>query len=122
MQTPNVRRTAKIVFNAIIFILIVAAAFWLGNSASQNETIKNLVSEYVYWGLFLAAVISGINVVVPIPAISFLPLFVEAGHLFWPTIAVIVLGVTLGDGVGYLIGLAGRNLISEKTIQRMERL
>ena len=59
---------------------------------------------------------------VPIPAVSFLPLFVQAGHNFWIAIAIIIAGVTLGDGIGYLVGAAGHGLISEGSRNRAAHL
>lgn len=101
---------------------IVAAAFWLGDLARQNAEVREVVGRFGYLGVLIVAFISGINIAVPIPAVSFMPLFLESGLEFWVSIFFIVAGVTLGDGVAYLFGLAGRELGGEGLAKKLAKL
>lgn len=101
----------KLVLQGGALIAIIALAFWLASLTHENETIKTLVESYGYIGIFIVALISGVNVAVPIPAVAFLPLFLESGLSFWPTIGIIAAGVTIADFVAYFIGKAGRHII-----------
>ena len=53
---------------------------------------------------------SGFNLVIPVPAISFLPVFLTSGLNTFAVVAIIAAGMTLADFVGYLLGKAGRHL------------
>ena len=57
---------------------------------------------------------SGFNIVVPIPAFVFTPLFVEAGLPFVTVAIVMGLGMTAGDVLGYAIGYVTRSLVAER--------
>ncbi|MDP2630592.1 MAG: hypothetical protein Q8P56_04245 [Candidatus Uhrbacteria bacterium] len=109
------KKVKKILY-AVAFIGFISIAFWLSEETSKNELIQNIISRYGYLGALVASIISGLNLIVPIPAITFLPALVEAGLNFWLTIAVISLGMTIGDMVGYAIGHTGRHLVSPPTI------
>src|SRR3989344_4832822 len=91
----------KVIVQIIIIAAIIALAFLLTNRVTEDELLRDLVARFGYIGAFFVAVISGINIFVPIPAVSFLPLFIESGLNFYLTIAAIVIGVTVGDVVGY---------------------
>ncbi len=94
---------------AFVAFALVAAGFALGGSIHGNEDAAELVRAFGYFGVFLAAVVSGFNLVVPVPAVAFLPTFLAAGLDLWPTILVMSLGVTLADSIAFLIGNAGRS-------------
>lgn len=90
--------------------LIIVFGMWLGRIAMQNEVVSDLVVRYGYGGIFVIAFISGFNIIVPVPAVAFVPLFVASGMDFMATVGVIVVGVTVADLVAYLLGRAGREL------------
>ncbi|MDP3954457.1 MAG: VTT domain-containing protein [bacterium] len=113
----------KRVVYAVSFVAIVALAFWLSELVGKNNLVQNIVSSFGYIGVFGASIISGFNLVVPVPAIAFLPALLEAGLNFWITIIIITLGMTLGDSIGYVIGRTGRKAISPITmVNFMNRL
>ena len=89
---------------------ILSLAFWLALTISSSSIIGDIVFEYGYVGIFIVSVISGFNVVVPVPVVSFVPLFLEVGLNFWIVIATMVAGLTLADLLGYVIGRSGREL------------
>jgi len=106
-----------------IGVLVIVLAFWLAQYAKDNESIRQVVSQYGYFGIFGIAIISGFNLAVPIPAISFLPLFLESGLGTWSTILVVSLGVTLADMIAFFLGKAGRHVFPEgKIIKRIQKL
>jgi len=94
----------------------------LARLVADNDVIKNLLLNYGYPGLFLASVISGFNILVPIPIVSFLPLLLEAGLNYWLTVLVISLGVTGGDMLSYLVGRVGREISKQGHIERAAKL
>lgn len=97
-------------FKIAVLVAVLAFAFWLARLAQENTFIQELVVSYGYLGIFLISIASGFNLVLPIPAVSFLPLYLEAGLNFWITIGFITLGMTLADSLAYFIGFIGRDI------------
>lgn len=98
---------------AIKLVVIVALAgfmAWVNLRAGEIEAATDAAAAAGYPGLLLASVVSGFNVVWPVPVAVFYPFFIEAGFEPVPTLATIALGMTGGDLVGYLIGNATRDL------------
>jgi membrane protein YqaA with SNARE-associated domain len=110
-----VKLTFKQLFSIGIIVGVFALAFWLGKLVSGNVEIQELVSRYGYAGMFLVSAISGFNLAVPIPAISFLPVFLESGLDFAVSILVISSGMTLADLVGFYLGRTGRKVWEESS-------
>ncbi len=108
------QKSLKIIFKLAAVIAIFAAAFYLARFAGENETVRGIVADYGYFGIFAVAVLSGFNLAVPVPAVAFLPLFIGAGLNFWITIILITVGVTLADSFTYIVGRWGREIFDNK--------
>jgi membrane protein YqaA with SNARE-associated domain len=113
------------ILNFIFIVILIIIVFFVSEIIGGNDSIKALIISYGYPGLFLIAVISGFNLLVPIPAIAFLPIVVSAGLNFWIAIIIITIGMTIGDGVGFMLGRTGRRIIKHenlpKFVQKIER-
>lgn len=94
----------------IAVIAVLALGMALGRIAQGNEVVRQLVTRYGYFGVFAVALVSGFNLVVPVPAVAFIPLFVASGLDLTATVAVIVVGVTIADMLAFMLGRAGRDL------------
>lgn len=111
----------------ILFVLAVFVfAWWVSGFIRDNQFVNQLVGDYGYFAAFAVAVVSGFNFVVPIPAVSFVPIFAEAGLNIWGIIVVLSAGMTLADFIAYLIGKTGREFISsgleKRVVVQVERL
>lgn len=111
---------------ALVALGLIAVGFALGSTIHGNEDAAELVRAFGYFGVFLASVVSGFNLLVPVPAAAFIPTFLAAGLGLWPTIVVMSLGVTLADSIAFLIGSAGRSFARDgkawKAVRRLEKL
>lgn len=110
-----------------ILISIFILAFWLMRLAKESNFITNLVSQYGYGAAFVLGVIGGLNLVVPIPAVTFTPLFLEAGLNFWTVILLITFGMLLADTIAFLLGRTGREFVlsvlgENKIFHKIEKL
>lgn len=109
----------------ILFLgAVIGLAFWLGNIASDNRFVQEIVFRFGYLGVFLSAFVSGFNLLVPIPIVAFMPLFLVSGLNFWATIFAIVAGMTTADSIAYFVGRAGRAITpsrKEKFTARLEK-
>ncbi len=104
-----------------IFVLaVIALAFYFAHFARESESIKNIIGTYGYIGIFTISLISGFNFVVPIPAISFLPLFLESGLSYWTTIVIISVGMTVADSFAYFLGNLGTQMVRGATAKKLE--
>lgn len=102
----------------VVLVALLVFFVWANSYALESDTVKNLVQAFGYPGVFLIAVLSGFNLAVPIPAIGFYPLFIELGYVSWMIIALVSLGMLVGDAIGYLIGSAGKDALSDTKAER----
>lgn len=112
-----------IAFKIGVLVSILFLAFWLWQNVLENKLAQDLVSEYGYWAAFTLGVIGGLNLVVPVPAVAFLPVFLEAGMGLWPVVFIITAGMLLADSFAFLLGKTGRQfLISSKQKAVLKKL
>jgi membrane protein YqaA with SNARE-associated domain len=117
--------TRKGVIKVVLVSLVIIAGIWLGLVATRSEVIQDVVGRYHYFGVFLAAIVSGFNLVVPVPAVAFVPLFLASGLEIGPIILVLSLGMTVADTLAFLLGKAGRTIPSvreTRLVRRLERI
>lgn len=109
-----------------LLVLIMVLAFWVSDTVKDSDFVSDLIRRFGYGGIFLVAVVSGLNLVLPIPAISFLPVFLASGSNAIAVVAVIAAGMTLADFIGYLLGKTGRHIalssFERKVINKLERI
>ena len=110
----------------LLLALILVLAFWVSGIVKDSEFVSNLIRRFGYIGIFFVAVVTGFNLVVPIPAIAFLPIFVASGlNTVW-TIIVLAAGMTMADCMGYLFGKAGQRIVfsafEKKVIDKVEHI
>lgn len=101
---------------------VIVAAVWLSMLVRENDVVQLLVRDFGYLGLFIASVVSGFNLIAPIPIISFTPLFVGSGLTLISTVVVISLGLTAGDALGFGIGYLGREIKNPAVARRVARM
>lgn len=94
----------------IIALAIIVVAFWLAQYIKDSEFARGVVGSYGYIGVFVISFISGLNLIVPVPAFSFVPLFLESGLTIWMIIVVMTIGMAFADSIAYFIGYSGRKL------------
>ncbi|MDA1334724.1 MAG: hypothetical protein O2794_01750 [bacterium] len=105
----------------IVLVLVIVFAFWLSDKAQNETVIQDWVNRFGYIGIFVVSVISGFNFAVPVPAITFLPLFLASSLSFPITLLVITVGMTLADFIAYWIARTGEEFIENDTVRRLER-
>jgi membrane protein YqaA with SNARE-associated domain len=120
------RKSLSILLHTIVVVGIIVLAFYLAYIVRNNVLIQDIIRSYGYLGVFVVAMISGFNLAVPIPVIAFLPLFLESGLEFWTTLLLAAVGTTIADTLAFVIGGAGRHIISpsmgNKLIKKLEKI
>lgn len=123
------RRRKKILLKILRWGIVVAAiifALWVNSLPVEGTVLEDYVQRLGYVGLLLVSIVSGFNVIVPVPVAAFSPLLLEAGMHPVLMVAVISLGMMMGDVLGYVIGRTGRRLVEDRRVKnmidRLERL
>lgn len=117
-------KTLPFVIKITSLLVFFTFAIYLGLETPNNETLRDTITRFGYVGIFVASVVSGFNIVVPIPIIAFAPAFVSGGLNFFLVILVISFGLTVGDLIGFLIGDIGKDISRgrEKNIKLIQIL
>jgi membrane protein DedA with SNARE-associated domain len=111
----EIHRTRNHLFISIIIIaLLLVVSFLLAQTISQNELAARLVADFSYVGVVILGVIAGINTFIPLPAATFVPVFVSAGLYLPFIIAALVLGTLIADFTSYILGHLSRDVIQRK--------
>jgi len=79
-----------------------------GNTRVIVILLGGVVEDYGYIGIFVISLIGGFNFAVPVPVVSFLPLFLELEKSGVLAVLIIAIGSTFADTIAYLIGRMGR--------------
>lgn len=100
-RVKNVTSSALVV---LLFLLIVSLALFAASYLEEHPDLQSVVANFGYPGIILIATIAGLNVIVPVPAASFVPVFTTAG-LYLPFIILsLTIGTVLADFIGYRFG------------------
>jgi len=113
------RKKNKSFLFGIGIVVVVLLALFFAAYIEGNEAIQDIIRTFGYPGLFLFSALSGFNLLVPIPASSFIPLAIASDLNVWLIIATVSLGMTTGDAVGFLIGRFGRVSLEKKKDSKM---
>ncbi len=114
------KKIIKLVIQGISLIAVIGGAFYFADLARGNENIQRIITSYGYVGIFIISMISGFNFIIPIPAISFLPLCIESGLNLYTVIAIISLGMTVADTIAYFLGNLGKKMVSHTFSEKIE--
>lgn len=116
------KEAARKRFRFVATVAVIVLGFWAGSAVVDNDVVRLIVSRFGYVGVFIVAIISGFNLLVPVPAVAFVPLFLASGLELTTTIAVIAVGVTCADSIAFLIGRAGRGHLDVESSQVVRKL
>lgn len=110
----NIKFWRKIFFLFFTLVAVVTVALFLANEIQNNIQLQTIVASWGYIGVVLLGVVAGLNVLIPLPAGSFAPIFVAAGLWMPFIILALTIGTLFADFIGYAFGRWGRTGISEK--------
>jgi uncharacterized membrane protein YdjX (TVP38/TMEM64 family) len=96
-------------------VLLIVMAMVLAAELAGSDIAKEIADTYGYYGVFVLSVVSGFNLIVPIPAVTLMPVFAVIGLGFWPTITTIVAGMTVADILAFLIGTTSRQFFESRS-------
>jgi len=116
------KKKKRLLLQLFLVALLIFVIFWVNSYAVDHDFLRVVVQKFGYVGVFFGAAVSGFNLIVPIPIITFLPFFVEIGLNFYVLIFLIAFGMTVGDSIGYLIGKTGRGVFYSKPSRLQKKI
>lgn len=108
------KKWGSLALKGLILALAVLGVIWINSLNIQDSAVQDYASRFGYAGLFLVSIISGFNILLPIPVAAFFPALMDLGFNPAATVAIISIGMLAGDALGYFIGYTGRSLIDEQ--------
>jgi membrane protein DedA with SNARE-associated domain len=97
-----------------VAVSVIAVTFYLTDFVTESVSAQTVLAQFGYVGIFLLAVILGLNVIVPIAAVSFTPLFVASGLSLPLIIIALTLGTLVADALGFWFGHWSKSYIIEQ--------
>ena len=121
-------RTSKVVSSSLallLFLFLVSLALFAASYLEHHPALQSTVLQLGYPGILAIATIAGLNIFVPVPAASLVPLFTTAG-LYLPFIVIcLTIGTVLADFIGYRFGRCSSSYVHTsypKQIKKLEYL
>ncbi len=106
-----------LIISLVVFVVLFFVSYKLSRLISDDAVIKTWIATYGYFVAIFVSFITGFKFIVPVPTITFLPIFVSAG--LSPLLIALLLAV--GTSLAYIVEYAeSRKLL--KNIQNKEAL
>lgn len=105
------KKIARFTLLGVLITAVWVGALYLANFVASNDVAQNLVADFGYIGVTVIAVVSGLNILVPIPAAAFVPIFTAAGLWMPLIILALVVGTTVADLIGYYFGKWSKSFV-----------
>ncbi|MCU0678337.1 MAG: VTT domain-containing protein [Candidatus Pacebacteria bacterium] len=119
-------RRKKQVLSGIVLLLILTAvasgALFFAEYLLTNKDLQEQIASFGYLGVIVIAAIAGLNVILPIPAVAFTPVFTAAGLSLGGIILALTIGTLIADFIGYVFGRVSRSTMTEKYPKLIARL
>lgn len=109
-------------YKLVLLLALIVLAVYMSRFISESSVLVSFIGKYGYIAVFVAGLIGGLNFVIPVPAITFMPFFLAGGLNPVIVVVVIALAATLADTLSYLFGSAGRDFVLEENSKLMSYL
>jgi membrane protein DedA with SNARE-associated domain len=104
----------KKVFNLILFLGLISAAlfgsFLLADFITSDYSSREIIQGYGYFGILLVSFVAGLNLFVPIPAATFVPVFTAGGISLPEVIIFLIIGTMAANLLSYYLGRFGGDI------------
>jgi len=108
-----------------VLVVLWVGSLYLAQFVTTSASAREIISDFGYFGILMMAIVSGLNVLLPVPAATFTPVFVAAGLWLPLIILALVVGTTIADLIGYVFGKWSREFAVDhypKTYKRIMSL
>lgn len=109
-------------FLLTILLVVAFGALFFAEYLLRTPDLQAQVASLGYFGVVVIATIAGLNVILPIPAVAFTPIFTAAGLNLIGIIFALTIGTLLADFIGYVFGRISRDTLAHKYPKFITRL
>lgn len=100
------------IFFVGVIIAVLVASFYLTQYVSTDEASQKLIQEFGYLAVLFISFIAGLNVFLPVPAATFVPIFTAGGMSLPIIILLLIIGTLIADLLSFAIGHYGKNVVA----------
>lgn len=94
-----------------VLVVVVVLSLLTADTITRSTEIQSFIARLGYAGVVAVAIIGGLNIFVPIPAVTLTPLFTASGLSLPLIIGSLTLGTIIADYIGYLFGTVSRSYL-----------
>lgn len=99
---------------AFSILLIILLAIYVSTHLSQQTVLLEFIATWSYLAVAILGLISGLNVLIPIPAATLTPLFIAAGLTIPGIITALAFGTILADYISFLFGSCTKSILEAR--------
>ncbi|MES2749678.1 MAG: hypothetical protein V4668_02855 [Patescibacteria group bacterium] len=96
---------------SVVLLGVVILALFAADTITRSTEIQSFIGNLGYVGVILVAIIGGLNIFVPIPAVTLTPIFTASGLSLPLIILSLTVGTLIADYIGYLFGTVSRSYL-----------
>ena len=78
----NMSKLLKFLGLGALAIVLVGIVFWGATYVAEQESLRIIIEKFGFVGIFLVSFISNLNLIVPLHAATFSPVFIERDFLY----------------------------------------
>lgn len=104
-----------------VLVGIIATAFFTADYLQNSPAAQTFIAQFGYAGVIILAIVAGLNVIIPVPAASFVPIFTASGLWLPGIILALTVGTLIADYIGFLFGKWSRAAVTDKYPKAMMR-
>jgi membrane protein DedA with SNARE-associated domain len=116
------RQVFSLVALLTVLMSVGIGALFFAEYLLRHPDLQAQIASLGYVGVIVIATIAGLNIILPIPAVTFTPIFVAAGLSLPGIIFSLTIGTLLADFLGYLFGRLSRDTLTIKYPKLIHRL
>ena len=96
---------------AAALLVVVILALLAADTITRSTEIQSFIAQMGYVGVIIIAIIGGLNIFVPIPAVTLTPIFTASGLSLPLIILSLTIGTLIADYIGYVFGMVSRSYL-----------
>lgn len=108
MMTRN--KVIRSLFFILLISTILAVSYWLSTQIAGDTYIEAVIQSYGGLGVLILGFITGLNILIPVPAASFAPIFIAGGMSIFSIIALLIIGTMAANLLSFAIGHFGHKV------------
>ncbi len=92
-------------------VVVVILALVAADTITRSTEMQSFIGRLGYVGVVIVAIMGGLNIFVPIPAVTLTPIFTASGLSLPLIILSLTIGTIIADYIGYLFGTVSRSYL-----------